>query len=78
MQTSGASRRENAEVCFQCPNVIASWIPALGAPDGRNKRRCHRPSPVADLIGDDRATQYSRAVMMNTNALEYWVTRFRG
>jgi hypothetical protein len=26
----------------------------------------------------DRATQYSRAVAMNTNALEYWITRFRG
>jgi hypothetical protein len=39
---------------------------------------CHRPAPVLDLIGDDRATQYSRAPMMNTNALEYWVTRFRG
>jgi hypothetical protein len=26
----------------------------------------------------DRATQYSRALMMNTNALEYWITRFRG
>jgi len=31
-----------------------------------------------DLIGDDRATQYSRALMMNMNALEYWITRFRG
>jgi hypothetical protein len=26
----------------------------------------------------DRATQYSRALTMNTNALEYWITRFRG
>jgi len=26
----------------------------------------------------DRATQYSRALMMNKNALEYCVTRFRG
>jgi hypothetical protein len=26
----------------------------------------------------DRATQYSRASMMNTKALEYWITRFRG
>jgi hypothetical protein len=26
----------------------------------------------------DRATQYSRAPMMNANALEYWITRFRG
>jgi hypothetical protein len=26
----------------------------------------------------DRATQYSRALMMNKSALEYWITRFRG
>jgi hypothetical protein len=26
----------------------------------------------------DRAIQYSRALMMNKNALEYWITRFRG
>jgi hypothetical protein len=33
----------------------------------------------AELVARlDRATQYSRAPMMNTNALEYWVTRFRG
>jgi len=25
----------------------------------------------------DRVTQYSRELMMNTNALEYWITRFR-
>jgi hypothetical protein len=29
-------------------------------------------------IGDDRATRYSRAPMTNGNALEYWITRFRG
>jgi hypothetical protein len=28
------------------------------------------------LIGDDRATQYSRALVMNGNALEYWITRW--
>jgi hypothetical protein len=32
-------------------------------------------SPVRTL---DRATQYSRALVMNMNALEYWITRFRG
>jgi hypothetical protein len=42
-----------------------------------NHRR-HRPAPVLDLIGDDRATQYSRALIVNTDALEYWITRFRG
>jgi hypothetical protein len=26
----------------------------------------------------DRATQYSRAQMTDSNALEYWITRFRG
>jgi hypothetical protein len=30
------------------------------------------------IAGLDRATQYSRTLMMNTNALEYWITRFRG
>jgi hypothetical protein len=24
---------------------------------------CHRPAPVPDLIGDDRAIQYAAAVM---------------
>ena len=38
----------------------------------------HRPAPVLDPIGDDRAIQYSRVLMMNRNALEYWITRFRG
>jgi hypothetical protein len=37
-----------------------------------------RPAPVLDPIGDDGTTQYSRALMMSKNALEYWVTRFRG
>ena len=31
-----------------------------------------------DIARLGRAIQYSRALMMNTNALEYWVTRFRG
>jgi hypothetical protein len=30
------------------------------------------------IVRLDRTTQYSRAVVMNTNALEYWITRFRG
>jgi hypothetical protein len=39
----------------------------------------HRASPTATVIARlDRATQYSRALMMNTSALEYWITRFRG
>jgi hypothetical protein len=29
------------------------------------------------IVGLDRANQYSRALTMNANALEYWVTRFR-
>jgi hypothetical protein len=33
------------------------------------------PTVIARL---DRATQYSRELMMNKNALEYWITRFRG
>jgi hypothetical protein len=33
------------------------------------------PVVVARL---DRAIQYSRALAMNTKALEYWITRFRG
>jgi hypothetical protein len=46
-----------------------------GHSDGRIPSR-HRPPPVLDPIED--ATQYSRAPMMNRNAPEYWVTRFRG
>jgi len=34
-----------------------------------------RHRPVRTL---DRATQGSRVPMMNTNTLEYWITRFRG
>jgi hypothetical protein len=26
----------------------------------------------------DRATQYSATIMLIANALEYWITRFRG
>jgi hypothetical protein len=42
--------------------------------------RARQPSIVVARL--DRAIQYSRALikaaLRNTNALEYWVTRFRG
>jgi hypothetical protein len=41
-------------------------------------RRENEESHLVVIARLDRATQYSRALMMNTDALEYWVTRFRG
>jgi hypothetical protein len=35
----------------------------------------HLKAVIARL---DRAIQYPRAPMFNRNALEYWITRFRG
>ena len=55
--------------------------PEEGAMFADTKQNRHRPAPVLDLIGDDRATQYSRALMRcnaQTSALEYWITRVRG
>ena len=44
---------------------------------GKSCRENEKPYSVV-IARLDRATQYSRALMMNKNALEYWVTRFRG
>jgi hypothetical protein len=41
-------------------------------------RRENDESHLVVIARLDRAPQYSRALMMNTDALEYWVTRFRG
>jgi hypothetical protein len=46
---------------------------------GRGLRKIEAANSATAVVARlDRAIQYSRAPMPNTNALEYWITRFRG
>ena len=78
-ETAGAARTRSSlrPLEFWGANDLQASDETMSRERGVTSRR-HRPAPVLDPIEDDRATQYSRALMMNTDALEYWVTRFRG